>query len=679
MAARRLFECIAGWRRLDWSHQTAGNGEMARTWRSRIAAIVLFTEVLGLGVEASAEERLAQSIDASAYVPRTALIIGNSDYESSPLGNPKNDAMDMAAALRGLGFKVLLETDANQETMLAAIRHFEDTLRTRRGVGLFYYAGHGVQIDGTNYLVPIGTNIQRDYEARSRAVPADLVVGAMQFAGNPTNIVLLDACRNNPFARSFRSASSGLARMSARGIFIGYAAEPGQVALDGGGRNGVFTKHLLEHIQRKGLELSGVFKRVIGGVQDETRGLQSPWQEGSFKGDFYFVPSLPSAAPENAELADRLEAESMLWESVRESNRFQDLVAYLETYPDGVYAPLARKGLQAQDLPTKSSADAERTPPGMAHLTVRSNVLGDQVYLDGIAKGPTRLDLELPPGEYSLRVEKPGYVPYESKVTLVASSDPSIVRASLVPMEGFGARSFRDVLRDGSRGPVMVWLPAGSFSMGSPSSERRRNSDERSIEVSVSRVAIGKYEVTFEEYGMFSRATARHRAHNAPWGKGRLPAVNLNWLDAMAYAEWLSENTGKRYRLPTEAEWEYAARAGSAAAYPWGDAVGKNRANCGGCGSNWDGKQATIVGTFEPNEWGIYDTSGNVWEWTCSEYQAGYTGAERACISVDSNAKRVLRGGSWRSRPEKIRSGERDRGWAADRSNEVGFRLARER
>ena len=229
----------------------------------------------------------------------------------------------------------------------------------------------------------------------------------------------------------------------------------------------------------------------------------------------------------------------------------------------------------------------------------------------------------------------------------------------------------RDQLRDGTLGPEMVFIRGGTFTMGSPESETGRRADERQHQVSVGDVWMGRYAVTFDEYDRFASATGR----DSGWGWGRHPVRDVSWHDATAYAEWLSGQTGKRYRLPMEAEWEYAARAGTTTARYWGEAIGRNQANCDGCGSQWDNKQTAPVGSFAPNAWGLYDMLGNVWEWTCSVFDANYGGAEQRCDA--SGPSRSLRGGSWDDRPDWVRSAARGRGPPRLRHDGLGLRLAR--
>jgi formylglycine-generating enzyme required for sulfatase activity len=236
---------------------------------------------------------------------------------------------------------------------------------------------------------------------------------------------------------------------------------------------------------------------------------------------------------------------------------------------------------------------------------------------------------------------------------------------------------FRDRLQDGGFGPEMVRIPAGRFQMGDIQGGGWKG--EKPVHwVSVSEFAMGKYEVTFAEYDKFALATGRKKPDDEGWGRGHRPVINVSWNDAVAYAEWLSQQTGKEYRLPTEAEWEYAARAGTKTKYWWGNNIGKNRAACGGCGAKWgwDAKRMTApVGSFAANPFGLHDTVGNVWEWTCSKYEDKYNGQEKRCTG--ENRQPVVRGGSWSVIPRGVRAAFRNWFSLDFRDFTVGFRLAR--
>jgi uncharacterized caspase-like protein len=193
------------------------------------------------------------SFSQALAAKRTALVIGNSSYNSAPLDNPVNDANDMAAVLQRLGFEVILKTNANKKAMIGALRSFGKKLSASE-IGLFYYAGHGMQIDGINYLIPVKNNIKESSEVEFEAIDAGRVLAKMEKAGNAMNIVILDACRDDPFKRSFRSSAKGLAKMDAPpGTVIAYATSPGSVAADGTGRNGTYCSNNTLDLGFKGL------------------------------------------------------------------------------------------------------------------------------------------------------------------------------------------------------------------------------------------------------------------------------------------------------------------------------------------------------------------------------------------------------------------------------------------
>lgn len=219
---------------------------------------------------------------------RTALVIGNGSYASSPLSNPVNDATDLAAKLKKLGFTVTLKKNASED-MEESIQKFGEQLR-KGGVGLFFYAGHGVQNGGRNYLIPVGAKISKETDAKFRAVDVEMVLAEMGNAGNSLNIVILDACRDNPFGRSFRTAGRGLAIISdaPKGMFITYSTSPGKVAADGRGRNSPYTEALLRYMAVPDIPIEEVFKKVRQELSKKTDNLQVPWELSSLEGNFYF-------------------------------------------------------------------------------------------------------------------------------------------------------------------------------------------------------------------------------------------------------------------------------------------------------------------------------------------------------------------------------------------------------
>ena len=243
---------------------------------------------------------------------------------------------------------------------------------------------------------------------------------------------------------------------------------------------------------------------------------------------------------------------------------------------------------------------------------------------------------------------------------------------------------FRDTLKDGGEGPAMVVLPTGRFRMGSPSGEAGRDSDEGPVHmVNISqRIAMGRYEVTFAEYDRFVAATSGRRPKDRGWGRGSRPVIDVSQEDAKAYATWLSAQTGKTYRLPSEAEWEYAARAGTTTTYSWGNEIGVNRANCDGCGSEWDDTQTAPVGSFAANAFGLFDMHGNVYEWVEDCYADSYAGApidgSARSSGCGSDVRAVVRGGSWYTHPRFLRCALRDWSPPSYRFDDFGFRLVQD-
>ena len=319
------------------------------------------------------------AMSATPDVPdrRIALVIGNGNYGKSPLPNPPNDAADMAATLKKMKFDVRRLIDVGQRPMEEAIREFGQQLR-RGGIGIFYYAGHAVQVSGENYLIPIDAEIRRESDIKYEAVNVGRVLDEMYETGGGLNIVILDACRDNPFARSFRSASRGLARMDApKGTLIAYATAPGSVASDGQGRNGVYTKNLVRFMQVPGLSIEKVFKQVRVQVVRETGGKQIPWESSSLMGDFAFRAAQTEPAPQPVP-ADVVAAggkpqepatqyEILFWESIKDANDVKMYNEYLKKFPNGMFAGLAMIKIQSlqpsQPAPAALRKPAVDSPP----------------------------------------------------------------------------------------------------------------------------------------------------------------------------------------------------------------------------------------------------------------------------------------------------------------------------
>ena len=512
-------------------------------------------------------------------------------------------------------------------------------------------------------------------------------------------------------------------------------------------------------------------------------------------------PSSLSARMEEAQLA----AEREFWVLVKESEVPSDLEAYLEHYPDGVYAPLARirlaqlrrerpaqqAGASPIDAATPegtpvASASPSATAPAAAPAVPSPEDVESSLGLgrgarrmvqaglsslgyepgpaDGLFGARTRDAIRRYQGEKGF--EATGYLRGEETEALVAlgeeaalaqakakaerrevqrradeahrADDEAFASAkSSGTVEAYGtyldtypsgqhvaqARRLRSEaetrererreqtpgrrFRDCAECPELVVVPAGSFMMGSPSSDSKGYSDERPVHrVTIGEpIAVGVYEVTFGEWDACRRGGGcSHNPGDRGWGRGTRPVIEVSWEDAQEYVRWLSRETGKRYRLMSESEWEYVARSGTETRYHWGDAAGRNRANCNGCGSRWDNRQTSPgssssflgggyvrgsrwdnrqtspVGSFSANAFGLHDVHGNVWEWVEDCWHGDYAGAPpdgSAWTSGGDCSRRVLRGGSWGLNPRGVRSAYRVRFATGYRSGDLGFRVAR--
>ena len=310
----------------------------------------------------------AVSRDTLVAERRIALVIGNSAYQTLrlQLDNPEKDARDIASALAAAGFQITVETNVRRRELYRLIDAFgEKIAATPDTVGLFYYAGHGIQRDGRNYLIPIDADLTSEAELEAEAVDTGKVLRAMDAAQNPLNIVILDACRDNPLPRKARSLIRGLARMEApRGTFIAYAAAPGQTAADGDkGGNGVFTGALIKQLVEPGLPIEEVFKRVIRAVSQRTGGRQVPWMESSLQGDFYFIRPMPVVAPPPIPP----DPELVFWQTIAKSANAADFEEYLRRYPEGQFVGLAKNRVAALRAP-KPPPPARRPGATGSHL-----------------------------------------------------------------------------------------------------------------------------------------------------------------------------------------------------------------------------------------------------------------------------------------------------------------------
>ncbi|TYC67585.1 peptidase C14, caspase catalytic subunit p20 [Stappia sp. BW2] len=293
---------------------------------------------------------------------RLALVVGNGAYSTvTPLDNPVRDAELMADALREVGFEVTLVTNSSQNEMITAISNFGSRLRTagEDATGLFYYAGHGVQSFGTNFLLPVDIELQDAADLSLVGVPAQAVLRQMFSARNRTNIVILDACRNNPFVTIPDLRDNGLAEMKApRGTFLAYSTAPGDVALDGVDGNSPFTEALARHMQTPGMSVETLFREVRIDVLKDTNNQQTPWDTSSLTVDFQF---LPAKAPTQEEVELR-----QIWDSVKLSNDPLQVLLFLRAHPDSRYSGEARKLLTVLMEKEAQPVASAKAPPQAA-------------------------------------------------------------------------------------------------------------------------------------------------------------------------------------------------------------------------------------------------------------------------------------------------------------------------
>jgi formylglycine-generating enzyme required for sulfatase activity len=628
--------------------------------------------------------------------PRTALIIGNAAYQEGPLSAPVRDARALAKVLRKLGFQVIERSNLNLEEMEQAIGKFHKLLSQRSGVGLFYYSGHGIQYENQNYLIPIGANLYGAYALPRKTIAVNEVLEAMNSAGNTVNLVFLDSCRTPPeMVKSWTKGKEippGMAKQSeVPGSLIAYAAAPGKPALDGkNGQNSPYVKHMLKWIQVPNLSITDALTQVRRSVMKATRYRQEPQQpqfSSALNELFYFNPSAPDkiSCPECPQLLRTCQRHF-------KANR-------LTTGRGGTaldcYSDVLKKD--------RNNGEALR---GLEKIEAK--------YVAWIERALSRKQknkaLQYMAGLRKVNPESPKLAAFEAQMQTPPPIQPQTV--TVRPRQA--GQVFRDRLKDGSKGPEMVWIKAGSFEMGDI------QGGGYEWEKPVHRVSItqdfgmGRYEVTVGEFRQFVNATGyRTEAEkgdgcyiykNGWWSKGwskerdanwrnpnfsqndNHPVVCISWNDAVAYTKWLSKQTGKKYRLPTEAEWEYVARAGTTTKYWWGNTASHEYANygadscCSGLAKGKDRWEYTApVGSFAPNPFGIYDTAGNVWEWIQDIYSSDYYSKSPSSNPTGSTGwLRVFRGGGWLITAPYCRAAYRYRYSPGSRSSRLGFRLLRE-
>jgi formylglycine-generating enzyme required for sulfatase activity len=598
---------------------------------------------------------------AFAENKRVALVVGNSAYRNvGPLENPANDAKLLADTLRALGFTLVggaAQLDLDKAAFDRTVQAFGAQL-VGADVGLFFYAGHGVQVRGQNYLIPVDANPTKEADVDFQMLDTNLVLRQMEGAGTRLNIVILDACRNNPFggrglavdrAREaentrLRATTGGLAQMQApEGTLISFATQPGSVAQDGADGNSPYTRALAETIRKPGLGIFDAFNQVGLQVKRATKGAQQPWVSSSpIDGAFYFVPPGGVVAPA---LASVPAADEVAWNYLRSTTDVGALRKFADEFPQGGHRSEAETRIATLEQEAVK-AQAERK----------------------------RLAVLDPPAD------------------VVAA--PLVAPVGPLPPERERALKPKDGFKECDGCPTMITMPAGAFVMGSPANEPQRGSDEGPQQQIVIRApfAVGRSEVAFDEWFacVAEGGCNAYRPGDYGWGFGKRPVINVSWTDAKAYVKWLSQKTGAPYRLLSESEREYVTRGCTSPACPstpfwFGKEISPEKANYDWRYS-YDGSakaqppRRTIATDASPaNPFGLLHVHGNVWEWVEDCWNASLAGLpnDGAPRITGDCTSRVIRGGAWSAEPKDLRSAKRSWEVVGERRAEIGFRVAR--
>ena len=701
-----------------------------------------------------------------------ALVIGNSAYQKvAPLANPARDADSASEMFKSAGFDVVeFKHDLGVNDMRRALRDFSDEVRDA-DVAIVYYAGHGMEIDGINYLIPVDATLERDIDAFDEAIPLDRVLRVIEPA-KQLRLVILDACRDNPFGKimkhtfASRAVGRGLAKVepATPNTLIAFAARAGSTAADGDDKNSPFTAALLRYLPRPGLDLRKAFGFVRDDVLRATHNRQEPFIYGSLGGDDVALVPAPSqpvidpnaAAKNDYALAFQINVVSA-WDS------------FIKKYPSGFYSDLAKAqrdkliavqaaaaeetGLAAERKAQEEAkaAEAERAKIAAQAKTAQEvRIAAEKAKADRDAEAFARqkalddakaADAARAKAAVQARVEEASRIAAavigDARLGKKAENDEprlsSACAGASVRLAALSSRAAQtlsqpeecglkpnDAFRECENCPEMVVVPAGEVLMGSSQSDidsgaAAANEGPRHKATIKQPIAVGRFEVTRNQYAAFVNGS-RHKGsdrcttfeHNIPEERadrsflnpgyvqqGTHPAVCVSWADAKAYVEWLSQTTGRSYRLLSEAEFEYVARAGSASRYGFGNdaadickfANGADQSaktaglpgdapymNC------TDGFPFTApVGSFPANNFGLYDLIGNVWEWTEDCFYGDY-----ATASSDGTARpdgacstRTVRGGDWFSTEASLRPAVRAKANADAHYDDIGFRVAR--
>ena len=642
----------------------------------------------------------------------------------------------MSAVLKSLGFDLLTvdrhsdyNTNLGLINMARALADFSVEAETAR-TAVFYFAGHGLEVDGRNYLLPKDARLKHVRRMYFETVKLDDVRLATEHASH-LRLIILDCCRDDPFnvpMRGYqekRAVSRGLAApVEPRGnTGIAYAAKHGTTASDGpDDGNSPFAQALIELLPTSDLDVRLLFGRIRDRVMALTSGDQEPHFYSNFGGQELFLnvscpspsptavferPQQPAFAPQNNQQSSAIEEAQGLWVEFKidETSDPELIEAYIRTIGD-VPLMVHRAGKRLTEVLRQLKEEEERQwlaagrEDSRAPYETYANAWPSGAHLEQARKRINEI------AEAEAWAAK-GFVKIDA-----VGDDGAKEGRWIEPGSGIG---FRDMVG----GPEMVIVPSGSFMMGTADGEiaalttgygHQFKDEAPQHRVAIPKpFALGKYAVTRGQFATFVSATGHSTQGGArvwtgkewrfdPAKSWRDPGfrqddqhsvVCVNYKDAKAFADWLSRQTGHEYRLPTEAEWEYAARAGTTGAFWWGSSIWTDQANYDGNYTYGGGPKGRFrqmtepAGSFKPNPWGLYQVHGNVWEWCGDAWHESYKDKPEAlkatgrAWNADGGSARVIRGGSWINFPQHLRSAYRLRNSSGYRSGSLGFRVAR--
>jgi formylglycine-generating enzyme required for sulfatase activity len=608
----------------------------------------------------------AKASSSAAANRRIALVISNGAYDENPLANPANDARAIGDTLGQLGFEVMHYQNASRQQMQQALLEFERRLGAG-GIGLFYFAGHGLQVANRTVLMPVDAG-KSTAALLAAGIDLQSVLHSMA-APRPgkQNLVILDACLSNPFSPGASPAADPDSESPVpEQTMLAFATAPGGFAADGA-NHGLYTAALLNALRVPGQSAGQALQQAAAAVRQASGQQQQPWLLSSLPGTFRLMPATagvaalsgPAVAPEvvvtlhSRGILPKDSAEQYeltFWESIKDSTHASDYEAYLQTYPNGRFAALARSRIERlKTAAPKAEKPVKETPAKEAAPATRK-----------AAPERTR-----PAPAAKTAPESPA-------PAKAAPPAPPPMTKPVTPAAGIAA------VKDCPACPELMSLPAGSFTMGSNASDP---SEKPAHPVTLATpFAIGKFEVTVEQWNACASAGAcPHIPANESAAKNT-PARDVSWDDAGQYLKWLSKTSGKSYRLPTEAEWEYAARGGTTSRYWWGEQMRSGNANCKECGQPWQQEGPVPVGSFAANPFGLHDMNGSVWEWVSDCWHNTYKGApaDGTAWEEPNCRMRVIRGGSWREGASYMPTTTRFKYDVSVRHSQNGFRVARD-